>query len=153
MTPALDVGGDFYDAFMTEDGRLAFAIADVSGKGIASALMMAVGRAVLRSAANQHLDPSNAIASTNDQLCGMNPKELFITAFFGVIDLELGTLTYVNAGHDPPYLIRPNQGPEMIPHTGGIALGVLPELNYARDDDSPRSGRGAVSVHRRDHGS
>jgi serine phosphatase RsbU (regulator of sigma subunit)/anti-sigma regulatory factor (Ser/Thr protein kinase) len=131
MTPALDVGGDFYDAFLTDDGRLAFAIADVSGKGVASALMMAVGRAVLRSAANQHADPSDAIASTNDQLCGMNPKELFITAFFGVIDLELGTLTYVNAGHDPPYLIRPNEGPEMIPHTGGIALGVLPELNYA----------------------
>ena len=131
MTPALDVGGDFYDAFMTDDGRLAFAIADVSGKGVASALMMAVGRAVLRSAANQHPDPSDAIASTNDQLCGMNPKELFITAFFGVIDLELGTLTYVNAGHDPPYLMRPNEGPEMIPHTGGIALGVLPELHYA----------------------
>ena len=131
MTPALDVGGDFYDAFLTDDGRLAFAIADVSGKGVASALMMAVGRAVLRSAANQHPDPSNAVASTNDQLCGMNPKELFITAFFGVIDLELGTLTYVNAGHDPPYLLRPNEDPEMIPHTGGIALGVLPELNYA----------------------
>ena len=131
MTPALDVGGDFYDAFMTDDGRLAFAIADVSGKGVASALMMAVGRALLRSAANQHPDPSDAVASTNDQLCGMNPKELFITAFFGVIDLELGTLTYVNAGHDPPYLIRPNEEPEMIPHTGGIALGVLPELNYA----------------------
>ncbi len=131
MTPALEVGGDFYDAFLTDDGRLAFAIADVSGKGIASALMMAVGRALLRSAANLHPDPSRAIASTNDQLCTMNPKELFITAFFAVIDLELGTLTYVNAGHDPPYVIRPNEAPEMIPHTGGIALGVLPDLNYA----------------------
>ena len=131
MTPALDVGGDFYDAFLTDDGRLAFAIADVSGKGVASALMMAVGRALLRSAANQHPDPSNAVASTNDHLCSMNPKELFITAFFGVIDMDLGTLTYVNAGHDPPYLIRPNEAPEMIPHTGGIALGVLPELDYA----------------------
>ncbi|MDE2892884.1 MAG: SpoIIE family protein phosphatase [Chloroflexota bacterium] len=130
MTPALDVGGDFYDAFITDHGHLAFAIADVSGKGVASALMMAVGRALLRSAANQHADPSMAVAETNDQLCSMNPKELFITAFFGVIDLELGTLTYVNAGHDPPYLMRPNEGPEMIPMTGGIALGVLPELNY-----------------------
>ena len=131
MTPALDVGGDFYDAFLTDDGRLAFAIADVSGKGVASALMMAVGRALLRSSANQHPDPSDAVASTNDQLCSMNPKELFITAFFGVIDMDLGTLTYVNAGHDPPYLIRPNEAPEMIPHTGGIALGVLPDLHYA----------------------
>ncbi len=131
MTPALEVGGDFYDAFLTDDGRLAFAIADVSGKGVASALMMAVGRALLRSAANQHPDPSQAVAATNDQLCSMNPKELFITAFFGVIDLQLGTLTYVNAGHDPPYLTRPNSAPEMIPHTGGIALGVLPGLNYA----------------------
>ena len=130
MTPALDVGGDFYDAFITDHGHLAFAIADVSGKGVASALMMAVGRALLRSAANQHPDPSMAVAETNDQLCSMNPKELFITAFFGVIDLELGTLTYVNAGHDPPYLMRPNEEPEMIPMTGGIALGVLPELNY-----------------------
>lgn len=131
MTPALDVGGDFYDAFITDYGRLAFAIADVSGKGVASALMMAVGRALLRSAANQHADPSLAIAETNDQLCGMNPKELFITAFFGVIDMELGTLTYVNAGHDPPYLLRPDSGIEAIPHTGGIALGVLPGLTYA----------------------
>ena len=131
MTPALDVGGDFYDAFITDDGRLVFAIADVSGKGVASALMMAVGRGLLRSAANQHSDPSFAVAAANDQLCSMNPKELFITAFFGVIDLELGTLTYVNAGHDPPYLIRPGEAPEMIPHTGGIALGVLPDLNYA----------------------
>ena len=131
MTPALDVGGDFYDAFITDDGRLAFSIADVSGKGVASALMMAVGRAVLRSAANQHPDPSEAIASTNDQLCSMNPKELFITAFFGVIDLQLGTLTYVNAGHDPPYIMSSGGAPEMIPHTGGIALGVLPGLSYA----------------------
>lgn len=131
MTPALDVGGDFYDAFMTEDGRLAFAIADVSGKGVASALMMAVGRSLLRSAANLYSDPSNAVASTNDQLCTMNPKELFITCFFGVIDLDLGTLTYVNAGHDPPYLIRSaGDAPEMIPMTGGIALGVLPDLTY-----------------------
>ena len=130
MTPALDVGGDFYDAFITDHGHLAFAIADVSGKGVASALMMAVGRALLRSAANLHPDPSLAVAETNDQLCSMNPKELFITAFFGVIDLELGTLTYVNAGHDPPYLIRPDEKPEMIPMTGGIALGVLPELSY-----------------------
>ena len=131
MTPALDVGGDFYDAFITDHGRLAFAIADVSGKGVASALMMAVGRAIMRSAANQHPDPSLAIEATNNQLCTMNPKELFITAFFGVIDMELGTLTYVNAGHDPPYLSRPGQGPEMIPHTGGIALGVLSDLSYA----------------------
>ena len=131
MTPALDVGGDFYDAFITDDGRLAFSIADVSGKGVASALMMAVGRAVLRSAANQHPDPSEAIASTNDQLCSMNPKELFITAFFGVIDLQLGTLTYVNAGHDPPYIMNSDGKPQMIPHTGGIALGVLPGLSYA----------------------
>ncbi len=131
MTPALEVGGDFYDAFITDDGRLAFSIADVSGKGVASALMMAVGRALLRSAANQHPDPSEAIASTNDQLCSMNPKELFITAFFGVIDMELGTLTYVNAGHDPPYIMNSHGTPEMIPHTGGIALGVLPGLSYA----------------------
>lgn len=130
MTPALDVGGDFYDAFITDHGHLAFAIADVSGKGVASALMMAVGRSLLRSSANLHPDPSMAVAETNDQLCSMNPKELFITAFFGVIDLELGTLTYVNAGHDPPYLIRPDEEPSMIPMTGGIALGVLPELNY-----------------------
>ena len=131
MTPALDVGGDFYDAFITDDGRLAFAIADVSGKGVASALMMAVGRSLLRGAANEHPDPSDAIASTNDQLCGMNPKELFITVFFGMIDLQLGTLTYVNAGHDPPYIMRPDEEPEMLPHTGGLAIGVLPDISYA----------------------
>ena len=131
MTPALDVGGDFYDAFLTDDGRLALAIADVSGKGVASALMMAVGRSVLRSAANQYPDPSQAVKFTNDELCGMNPKELFITCFFGVIDCELATLTYVNAGHDPPYIMRPGAGPEMLPMTGGMALGVMPGLNYA----------------------
>ena len=84
MTPALDVGRRLLRRVHDRRRRLAFAIADVSGKGVASALMMAVGRALLRSAANQHPDPSNAVASTNDQLCSMNPKELFITAFFAL---------------------------------------------------------------------
>ncbi len=131
MTPAREVGGDFYDAFMIDDGRLAFAIADVSGKGVASALLMAVGRALLRSAANEFPDPSAAVAEANDQLCSMNPKELFITAFFGVIDLSLGTLTYVNAGHDPPYMTNGTDQPTELTHTGGIALGVLPGLPYS----------------------
>ena len=131
MTPAREVGGDFYDAFMLDDGRLAFAIADVSGKGVASALLMAVGRALLRSAANEFPDPSAAVAEANNQLCSMNPKELFITAFFGVIDLNLGTLTYVNAGHDPPYMMNGTDQPTELTHTGGIALGVLPGLPYS----------------------
>ena len=131
MTPAREVGGDFYDAFMIDGGRLAFAIADVSGKGVASALLMAVGRALLRSAANEFPDPSAAVAEANNQLCSMNPKELFITAFFGVIDLQLGTLTYVNAGHDPPYLMNGTDQPAELTHTGGIALGVLPGLPYS----------------------
>lgn len=131
MTPAREVGGDFYDAFMIDGGRLAFAIADVSGKGVASALLMAVGRALLRSAANEFPDPSAAVAEANNQLCSMNPKELFITAFFGVIDLNLGTLTYVNAGHDPPYVMNGTDQPVELTHTGGIALGVLPGLPYS----------------------
>ena len=131
MTPAREVGGDFYDAFMLDGRRLAFAIADVSGKGVASALLMAVGRALLRSAANEFPDPSAAVAEANNQLCSMNPKELFITAFFGVIDLNLGTLTYVNAGHDPPYVMNGTDQPTELIHTGGIALGVLPGLPYS----------------------
>ena len=131
MTPAREVGGDFYDAFLLDQDRLAFAIADVSGKGVASALFMAVGRALLWGAAHEHSDPSAAVAAANDQLCSMNPKELFITAWFGVVDLRLGTLTYVNAGHDPPYLIEPGEGPVEVPHTGGLALGVFGGIGYA----------------------
>ena len=130
MTPAREMAGDFYDYFTLPDGRLGLVIADVSGKGVAAAFFMAITRTVMRAAAQEIGDAGACMRSVNDRISSENPHDLFVTLFYGILDPSTGHLTYANAGHNAPFLIRNSGEVETVPLTGGVAVGVLPALDY-----------------------
>jgi len=135
MEPAREVGGDLYDFFPTADGRLAFAIGDVSGKGIAAAMFMARTKNLLRVVTGllQHAqgvaDPGTIVSRVNRELCDDNDLMMFVTLLFGIIDPLSGLVTFSNAGHDPAYRLGPDG---VVPVEGpqGIALGVNPAFSF-----------------------
>lgn len=133
MVPARELGGDFYDFFPIGDDKIGLVIADVSGKGVPAAFFMAISRTVLRAAARDHDNrPGAGLASANDTLCAQNPHEMFVTVFFGVLDVTTGVFTFANGGHNAPVVVRAGDGSvTSLPRTGGIALGVMPDLPYA----------------------
>jgi len=130
IRPAREVGGDFYDFFMIDDRYFAFVIADVSGKGVPAALMMAVAKTLLKSRSQETKSTSNIIATTNDELSENNDDCMFITAFFGIIDTKTGVLTYTNAGHNPPYLVRTDGTVKALSELHGPMVGVMPGAPY-----------------------
>src|SRR6185437_9048766 len=129
MEPAREVGGDLYDFFPIADGRLAFAIGDVSGKGIAPAMFMARTKNLLRVITGLlHngggvADPGAIVSRVNRELCEDNDLMMFVTLLFGIIDPLSGIVTFSNAGHDPAYRIGAD-GVAAIEGPQGIALGV-----------------------------
>lgn len=104
MTPAKEVGGDFYDYYMINDRKLAVVVADVSGKGVPAALFMVIAKVLLKNHVQMGLEPAEVFEKVNNLLCEGNDADLFVTAWMGLVDLEKGTMTYVNAGHNPPLL-------------------------------------------------
>ncbi len=133
MVPAREMGGDFYDFFSLGQNRVGLVIADVSGKGVPAAFFMAISRTVLQGTARERPEPGSCLSETNDLLCEQNPLELFVTAFYGILDLDTGELRYANAGHNPPILAPKEGAVSQLPVTGGVAMGVMPGLAYAEN--------------------
>jgi len=130
MIPAAQVGGDLFDCFMLDDQRLGFTIGDVSGKGIAAALFMAVSRTVLRVAAKKGLSPPDCLLEAHQFLHGeRRTTSSYVTCFYGILDLPTGQLTYSRAGHNPPYLVRGNEV-QTLDAAGGLPLGMLKTVKY-----------------------
>lgn len=109
MDAAKEVGGDFYDFWLTDSLRLAFLVADVSGKGIPGALFMMRAKTLIKNLAESGLSIEEAFTRANKELCENNEAEMFVTAWMGVLDTQTGMLEYVNAGHNPP-LVRHKNG-------------------------------------------
>lgn len=131
MRPAKEVGGDFYDFFMLDEHRVALVVADVSGKGVPAAFFMAVARTLLRAIAQFSSSPSDCIGRLNDLLAADNQGMMFVTLFYAVVDMRDGTVTYVNAGHNPPFLLRAaDDGVTALPSTRGIALAVAEDMPF-----------------------
>ena len=128
MRPAREIGGDFFDFFLIDEDRLAFTVADVSGKGIPAALFMAVSRTVMRNAASG-ADMGARMIDANRLLSAENAACMFVTMFHGVLDLTTGLLRYCNAGHNPPYLLRADGGRETLKATG-IPFGIDSDRPY-----------------------
>lgn len=108
MNPAKEVGGDFYDFYFVDENYFVVTVADVSDKGVPAALFMVISKTLLKNFANLadgSDDVSSVLACTNDQLCQSNNENMFVTVFFGVLEISTGKFTYVNAGHNPP-LVR-----------------------------------------------
>ena len=130
IRPAREVGGDFYDFFMIDDRYFAFVIADVSGKGVPAALMMAVAKTLLKSRSQDTRSTENIISAANNELSENNDDCMFITAFFGIIDTKTGTMTYTNAGHNPPYLVKSDGTILALDQLHGPMVGVMPGIPY-----------------------
>ncbi len=130
MTPAKEVGGDFYDFFMVDNTHLAVVMADVSGKGVPAALFMVIGKTLIK----DHTQPGKSLGEVftdvNNMLCDSNSEGLFITAFEGVLDLVTGEFRYVNAGHEPPYLCKQGESFEAYKIKAGFVLAGMEDLRY-----------------------
>ena len=118
--PVAVVAGDFFDFFFIGPNTLVLILADVSGHGIPASLFMAVSRTVIRKLAVPERSPREIIDNVNQVLSRDNDDTMFVTLFYGHYDTKTGELTYVNAGHDPPYVVRPNGSLETLPATGPL---------------------------------
>jgi sigma-B regulation protein RsbU (phosphoserine phosphatase) len=148
MEPAREVGGDLYDFFMTEDGKLCFLVGDVSGKGMPAALFMARAKSLIRiatdlmrSANGSSAPPADIIARVNRELCQDNGDMMFVTLFFAMLAPATGEVEFCNAGHNPPYHLN-GQGAVAIEGGKGIILGVNPKAVYATGRLSLATGEG-----------
>lgn len=127
--PARIVGGDYFDVIRLGEAKLGICIADVVGKSVSAALLMASVQASVRAFASDSASPSVVCSRVNSVLCSSVSSGKFVTLFYGVLDAESATLTYTNAGHLFPILLQQN-GKAMPLQNGGALLGVLPAWKY-----------------------
>jgi len=130
LDPAREVGGDLYDFFFLDDKNLAFAIGDVSGKGVPASLFMAITRTLLRAKAVKGMSAAQIVTDINKALCIHNENAMFVTFFLGIINLESGEVDYCNAGHNYPYILRDSGKLEKLNQTHGTALGLFDTVIY-----------------------
>ncbi len=130
MNPAKEVGGDFYDFFLIDNQRLGMVMADVSGKGVPAALFMMVSKILVQNYALMGHSPKDVLELTNRQICANNREEMFVTVWFGILDLETGVLTAANAGHEYPVLKKPGEHFELIKDKHGFVIGGMDGSKY-----------------------
>jgi sigma-B regulation protein RsbU (phosphoserine phosphatase) len=133
MTPAKEVGGDFYDFFVVGENKLALVIADASGKGVPAALFMMVARTLIRNCFLSGGAPHEVLRIVNNQLCQNNEAGMFVTVFAGILDTNLGLLRYVNAGHTPPVFLRGGRA-SWLPIDPALVLGVMEDVNFTTQE-------------------
>ena len=129
MIAAKEVGGDFYDYFMIDNERLGFVIGDVSGKGVSAAIFMAVSRTLIRATGLKGISTKECMDYVNKLLCNESVSCMFVTVFYGILNTTTGEVEYVNAGHNPPYIISGNQVSK-LQMTDGTILGCLEDLIF-----------------------
>ncbi|CAK7073098.1 MAG: Regulator of RpoS [Bacteroides fragilis] len=130
MTPAKDVGGDFYDFFQIDDERIGLVIADVSGKGVPASLFMAVSRTLLRATALRGVSSAECLTYANKLLCKESLDSMFVTVFYGIYHYKIGMMDYTNAGHNPPYLLRGGRTVECLPVASNFVVGVFDDIEF-----------------------
>jgi len=132
--PARQVGGDYYDFIETENKQLGLVIADVTDKGMPAALFMAFTRSIIRANLDHTPSPDAGITRANRLICQESDNSLFVTMFYGQLNLQTGELTYVNAGHNPPIHVAPSQSiPTAWLTRTGIPLGVEEDSTYTQE--------------------
>lgn len=130
--PARMVGGDYYDFIPLEDGRLAFCLADVSGKGLPASLLMSNVQATIRSHALLNLSPDECVSRANRLFCHSMKTGKFVTMFYGVLDYRRHVIRYANAGHSPPLALSARTGPSVL-RPSGMILGFLEDSRYTTE--------------------
>ena len=130
MTPAKDVGGDFYDFFRIDDERIGFVMADVSGKGVPAAIFMAVSRTLIRAIGMQGNSPSQTIRNSNELLCKESVNCMFVTVFYAIYNTKTGEVNYCNAGHNSPYITHADGTVESLPISSNCMIGAIEGLEF-----------------------
>ena len=130
MTPAKEVGGDFYDFFLVDDDHLALIMADVSGKGVPAALFMMISKTLIKSAAQNGLSPRAILEKVNNQLCEHNDAEMFVTVWLGILEISTGTIRCVNAGHEYPAIMHDGGDFELYKDKHGFVLAGMENTRY-----------------------
>lgn len=134
MTPALEVGGDFYDYFMIGEHVLGFVVADVSDKGIPASMFMMVSKTIIQKNMKDGLSPGAALTKSNNELCQNNRTEMFVTVFCGTLNLETGALKYASAGHDHPILSLNSDKFTILKNKTGFVLGEIEDIKYTEKE-------------------
>lgn len=130
MVPAKKVGGDFYDFFFIDDDHLGLVIADVSGKGVPAAMFMMRSKDLIKNYAMTGLSPAQVLNSTNDRLCENNGNMMFVSVWFGILDVRTGHVVASNGGHEYPILPQPGGDFEAFKDDHGMVLGAMDGLEY-----------------------
>ena len=134
MDTAKEVGGDFYDFYFVGEDKLAFLIADVSGKGIPAAMFMMTSKTLIKSFAETGCDVNEVFTIANAKLCESNDAGMFVTSWMGVLDLKTGLVEYANAGHNPP-LVRHKDGSfEYLKSRAGFVLAGMEGIRYRKNE-------------------
>src|SRR5215211_7346901 len=137
--PAREVGGDFYEFYQLDDGRVGFAVGDGTGKGVPAAMLMTGTSAYLGGvAAASGASPGEALALANEALYARIPPNMFVTCFYAILEPKSGHLVYANAGHDLPYLHRNGDAEEL--RARGMPLGLMPGMGYEEKEVSLSEG-------------
>jgi sigma-B regulation protein RsbU (phosphoserine phosphatase) len=132
LRPAREIGGDLYDFFEKSPDEICICVGDVSGKGVPAALFMAVTKTMLKSKAMDDSSPASIMTRVNDEISKDNPNFMFVTLFFGILDLSKGVLTYCNAGHNPSFIRRGNDLIR-LDNLHGPVVGAMEGFAYAED--------------------
>lgn len=130
MTPAKEIGGDFYNFFLVDEDHLAMVIADVSGKGIPAALFMMVTNILISDRTRMGGTPAEILTFVNDNICEHNRAEMFVTVWLGILEISTGKITAANAGHDDPAVYRKGEGFSLSKIKHNIVVGAMPGIPY-----------------------
>jgi sigma-B regulation protein RsbU (phosphoserine phosphatase) len=133
MEAALQVGGDFFDFFMIDDDNLGFVVGDVSGKGVPSSIFMAVTRTLIYSYGKVGYSVNECLELTNNILCAESVDSMFVTTFYGILNIHTGEITYTNAGHNYPYIIKSDGTVKVLDEGSSIILGAFENAKYTKN--------------------
>ena len=130
MTPAKEVGGDFYDFFLIDDDHLGLVMADVSGKGVPAALFMMISKILVNNYALLGGSPAKVLEQVNMQICKNNHEEMFVTVWLGVLEISTGKVIAANAGHEYPIIRKADGQFEIYKDKHGFVIGGMENIRY-----------------------
>ena len=131
MRPAKEVGGDFYDFYLIDKDHLGMVIADVSGKGVPAALFMMMSRILIKNYAMMGYSPAQVLEQTNNSICMNNKEDMFVTVWYGVLEISTGKITAANAGHEFPIIKKQGGKYELLQDKHGFVIGGMEGMKYA----------------------
>ncbi len=140
LHPAREVGGDFYDFFLIDEDRLCVCVGDVSGKGVGAALFMAMTKTLIKSRATNDFSPASILTHVNDELGHNNEANMFVTIWAAILDVKTGAMTYTNAGHNPPFLLRAAGDLVRLDELHGPVVAAMEGMSYGESSLQLRAG-------------